>query len=328
MSEENGYIDDTDRVGRPEDETCPLIGSRGLKAIQELYGEKELPGRPAPLVPPEVDLRSLPYMPLDVVRLRDSGMANHPNPEVFRSAVLLWCASWHQVPAASLPNDDVELARYAGFGRDHQGWLAIREEALRGFIECSDGRLYHKVVAEKALISFNKRESFKERTKKARAARVANTPVTEVVTETVTQPVTSLNCKGNGKGNISKKEDIRAVAKATRTDRFPEFWDAYPKRDGANPKAPAEKKFKAAVASGVDPDVIIGGARRYANECRSKNIIKTSYVATAVVFLGQRRWGDYPETAQTKIDFTDPNYHKSQEYQKAREEALNAIKGT
>ena len=25
--------------------------------------------------------------------------------------MLLWCASWHQVPAASLPDDDIVLAR-------------------------------------------------------------------------------------------------------------------------------------------------------------------------------------------------------------------------
>jgi hypothetical protein len=37
-----------------------------------------------------------------------------------------------------------------------------------------------------------------------------------------------------------------------------------PKRSGANPKAPAEKLFKAAVRGGADPDAIIAGAKRCA----------------------------------------------------------------
>ena len=67
---------------------------------------------PDPLVPAEVDLRDFGFMPLDVLRLRDSDLAALANGEEFKAAVLLWCAAWHQVPAASLPNDDRLLARF------------------------------------------------------------------------------------------------------------------------------------------------------------------------------------------------------------------------
>ena len=50
-------------------------------------------------------------MQLDVVRLRDSDLASIADAEVFRAAVLSWCVAWHQVPAASLPDDDVALSR-------------------------------------------------------------------------------------------------------------------------------------------------------------------------------------------------------------------------
>lgn len=89
-------------------------------------------------------------MPLDVVRLRDSDLAALESPEACWAAVLLWCASWHQLPAASLPDDDRVLSQLAGFGRVVKEWQRIRAGALRGWIKCGDGRLYHPVVAEKA----------------------------------------------------------------------------------------------------------------------------------------------------------------------------------
>lgn len=105
---------------------------------------------PAPLTPTDCDLRDFAFMPLDVVRLRDSDLAVTAEADEFRCAVLLWCASWHQVPAASLPDDDKVLAQYAGYGRVVKEWMKVRTGALRGWVKCADGRLYHPVVAEKA----------------------------------------------------------------------------------------------------------------------------------------------------------------------------------
>ena len=47
---------------------------------------------PDPLVPAEVDLRDFAFMPLHVVRLRDSGLTAKASGDEFRAAVLLWCA--------------------------------------------------------------------------------------------------------------------------------------------------------------------------------------------------------------------------------------------
>ena len=104
-----------------------------------------------PLTPPDCDLRNFPFMPLDVLRLRDSDLSALESAEAFRAAVLLWCASWHQVPAASLPKDDHVLSNLAGFGRVVKEWQKVKKGALRGWVECDDGRLYHPVIAEKAL---------------------------------------------------------------------------------------------------------------------------------------------------------------------------------
>jgi hypothetical protein len=111
------------------------------------------PTLPPPLVPDEVDLRDFAFMPLDVQRLRDSDLASDETPEACWAAVLLWCASWHQTPAGSIPDSDEWQAKHAGYkahGRIAPGWKRIRKGALRGWVACSDGRLYHPVVAEKA----------------------------------------------------------------------------------------------------------------------------------------------------------------------------------
>ena len=114
---------------------------------------------PEPLVPAEVNLRDFGFMPLDVLRLRDSDLAAVATGDEFKAAILLWCFAWHQVPAASIPNDDRILAKHSGAGAD---WRKVKAIAMRGFIECSDGRLYHQVIAVKALEAWERREEFQE----------------------------------------------------------------------------------------------------------------------------------------------------------------------
>ena len=108
---------------------------------------------PPPLVPAEVVLRDFAFMPLDVQRLRDSDLASDETPEACWAAVLLWCAAWHQIPAGSIPATDSWQAKQCGYvsqGRIAPAWKKVRPGALRGWVACSDGRLYHPVVAEKA----------------------------------------------------------------------------------------------------------------------------------------------------------------------------------
>jgi hypothetical protein len=123
---------------------------------------------PEPLTPLDCDLRDFPFMPLDVTRLRDSDLAALESPEACWAAVLLWCASWHQQPAASLPDDDRVLSNLAGFGRVVKEWMKVKDGALRGWIKCSDGRLYHHAVAEKAITAWNGKLQQSWRTELAR----------------------------------------------------------------------------------------------------------------------------------------------------------------
>lgn len=110
---------------------------------------------PMPPVPADASLRHYRDMPLEVGRLRDSGIFKVRNAEVFRSALALWCVAWHQIPAGSLPDDDDELVHMAGLGRDLKAWRKIKAGALRGWCRFSDGRLYHPVVSEKVVGALN-----------------------------------------------------------------------------------------------------------------------------------------------------------------------------
>ncbi|MCB1622817.1 MAG: hypothetical protein KDI44_19035 [Thiothrix sp.] len=106
---------------------------------------------PAPMTPPTCDLSDWPTMPMDVSRFRDSRFSAAVDPAAGFWAIQLWAASWHRVPAASLPDDDRQLCQVAGLGRDLDTWMSLKEDALYGWVLCSDGRYYHPVIAEKAL---------------------------------------------------------------------------------------------------------------------------------------------------------------------------------
>jgi len=118
---------------------------------------------PQPLTPTDCDLRGYQWMPLDVVRVIDSDTFGISTGDEFKTAFRLWAKSWLQVPAASLPDDDRLLAHLAGLSENMAKWKRVRDVALRGWIRCADGRLYHPVIAEKAIEAMGKREEHAER---------------------------------------------------------------------------------------------------------------------------------------------------------------------
>jgi hypothetical protein len=123
---------------------------------------------PAPLTDPDCDLRDFAFMPLDAARVLDSDLFALTNGEEFKCAFALWCKAWLQIPAGSLPNDDRVLAFLSGAG---SRWKRVKPMALRGFVECNDGRLYHSVVCEKANEAWAKKQSFRDRSRKGNEKR-------------------------------------------------------------------------------------------------------------------------------------------------------------
>lgn len=103
--------------------------------------------------------------------------------------------------------------------------------------------------------------------------------------EVATDPILS-----DPKGYIS-----RSVAEATRpcADDFEEFWKAFPRRDGPNPRKPAEQKFNALVKTGVEPAVMIAGAKQLASDEAKRGNIGTRFIPQSVTWLNQQRWSDH-----------------------------------
>lgn len=155
---------------RSKTSTYTVTANQGPFSIMQALPQKRRGKKPTPLVPEEVDLRSFTYMELDVA-LRQSEFAITASGAAFKAAVLLWCAAWHERPAGSLPNNDQLLAHFANFGADIEGWLKVKDEVLRDFVLCSDGRLYHPSLSEKAIKAWGAKRNQQNRTAAATAKR-------------------------------------------------------------------------------------------------------------------------------------------------------------
>jgi hypothetical protein len=129
---------------------------------------------PEPFVPPEADLNGYEYMPLYGERLRTSDHNSGCSDAGFRASINLWWSAWVQVPAASLPTDEKALCKLADLGRDLATWRKVREEAMRNFVLCRDGRYYHSFLAPLACAAWAERLKYRARAKlggKAKAAK-------------------------------------------------------------------------------------------------------------------------------------------------------------
>ena len=97
-------------------------------------------------------MMNYPRMPLVVARLLSSEtwIEAAADPRLGHVLVSLWSTSWHQVPTASLPSADASLYRMSMCPTERE-WRRVRARVLRDWVLCSDGRLYHPVIAELAI---------------------------------------------------------------------------------------------------------------------------------------------------------------------------------
>jgi hypothetical protein len=166
---------------------------------------------PEPLTPANYDLRGFPFMPLEAARLRKSKQWRKAKkrPELAFYMLNLWLAAWHELPAGSLPDDDEDLADFAMCSNDDL-WAEIKPLVMRGWMKCSDGRLYHYVVAEKVLDAWGTKRVQKNRTEAARVALAAKKASTEKQTLTAamsTKSVTDAATEPTVPVTDSKRQD-------------------------------------------------------------------------------------------------------------------------
>lgn len=174
---------------------------------------------PRPPVPPRLDVRAYPRMPLDVVKLKNSDLWAIATPEEFRAAFALWMAAWHQVPAGSLPNDERLLAHMSEARAD---WKNVRNVALHKFELCSDGRLYHQTVCETAALTEAAVEKYRRAGKASAAKRKLGQQRTSDVgtspperSNDVTNDVTNDDATSLQQGEESRVEESKERKKST-----------------------------------------------------------------------------------------------------------------
>lgn len=262
---------------------------------------------PEPMAPAECDLRGYDYMPLFGHRLFSSNLYAESTDAEFRAALRLWWAAWQQCPAGSLPKADAALAMLADYGRDLKGWLKVKARALHGFVECSDGRLYHPFLCDEAVKAYalrlkheTRREKDRERLSAWREARKKQEPnggggdsvtPSEAPNETrfTTQSETTVETsnvvvdKTRQDKTRQKEERTPLPPKGGVSDDdpdFAEFWRAYPRKDDKGHARRAWLKARKIAA----PAQIIAGCHAYRfNE-------NPRFVPLPATWLNGERW--------------------------------------
>jgi hypothetical protein len=95
-------------------------------------------------------------------------------------------------------------------------------------------------------------------------------------------------------------EKKHSTASPRASVKFEEFWKEYPRREGDNPRKTAEKKFSALVKTGVDPEVMIAGAKQATAAAKKQGIYATKYVPQAIKWLNDQRFLDCAAQAFTE----------------------------
>jgi uncharacterized protein YdaU (DUF1376 family) len=126
---------------------------------------------PPPLVEPRVDCTDLDGFMLNTERLMSSELPALYGNEIIGAALMLWCRAWKQRPAASLPDDDKVNSAFARLPLAR--FRKLKDAVMHGFVKCSDGRLYHPVLAAEAAKAYEKKISFQKR-RAADAQRIRN----------------------------------------------------------------------------------------------------------------------------------------------------------
>lgn len=249
----------------------------------------------APLVPQEVDLRGYPFTPIFRARLFGSSFHARATDAEWRAGVTLWLKSWDQVPAGTLPGDDIDLCRLAELGRDLKTWAKIKVGAMHGWIKCSDGRLHHPVVAEGVLEAWDGKSKATAKGKAGAAKRwglgsaTAIAQASNLNSSTMPQPeknnatamaqVMPSDSNRNREGNREGESRAREVALRAR------IVSAY---EDANSSCSPDTSLAAVwIAQGYDPDLCV----LIINETlgRKKDISSLKYFEPAIAEAHAKR---------------------------------------
>ena len=96
----------------------------------------------------------------------------------------------------------------------------------------------------------------------------------------------------------TEKDSQSIVDRPARApSRFEEFWKTYPRRDGPNPRKPAEAEINALVKSDLDPQMLITEVGKFREVERARGNTATRFIPQAVTWLSQQWWADHAAVA-------------------------------
>ena len=131
--------------------------------------------RPPPLLPKDIDLSESPDALISRKDFLKGRLARTGSFEERVAAWSLYMVAIDEDHAASLPNDDHELAFLAGYQHDIAGWRRVKEPVLQDWVLCSDGRYYHTDLSIRSLVFWIKRIASRRKAEAANCRRYKRT---------------------------------------------------------------------------------------------------------------------------------------------------------
>jgi uncharacterized protein YdaU (DUF1376 family) len=187
-------------------------------------------------------------------------------------------------PAIAAANAEVLLRVCRAFADSERA--AVLKMAIE-FFDSRDGFLFHhradEHIAKSRSTSAMRAEAGRRGAAAANAKKSAIAPASAAAIAAANAPASAPAIQNHNQSikntcAISQHDDV--------FDSFAECWKAYPKREGGNSKAAAEKAYRARVKQGVNPADLLAGTERYAAFIRAKGQENTAYVKQASTFFG------------------------------------------
>lgn len=275
---------------------------------------------PSPLVPADVDLRDFPRMPFEIARLRRSKawLIAKKTPELGFYMVNLWMASWHDAPAGSLEDDDEVLCDLAMCNPTR--WPKVREQVMRNWTKCSDGRLYHETVAQMVLLAWESKQAQRKRTAAATAAKKAKAAAGNASSDPRDEPPEGgddqrdehrdddrndeRDDQRNGIATSTKRREEKGEGRDKSPPpprgegRFPEFWSAWPNTDRKADRKKCVAKWQRC-GFDAEADEIL----RHVAESKLSRKWAEGFEPAPLTYLNGERWKDgVPIEGMSQVD--------------------------
>ena len=172
----------------------------------------------------------------------------------------------------------LRLSTYCGMREKTFAAVAEKLMAL-GKITMNDGMIFN---ARAAIEIADRADKLKNNSKAGKVSAEKRQGNQGVAATAVQQPFNHID------RDIDKKKEIGKPISA-HDEKFDDFWQQYPHRNGAKKgKASAQKAWGAAIRARASPDDIIGGAMRYAND---RQVVQ-GYAKDPATWINQKGWND------------------------------------